>query len=52
MGKILEGKSKPRICFVAHFTYGAMAGDDSSRIGGVERPLSRLFHTGVDARRW
>lgn len=33
---------KPRICFVAHFAYGALAGGDSGHIGGVERQTSLM----------
>lgn len=33
---------KPRICFVAHFAYGAMAGGDHGHIGGVERQTSLM----------
>lgn len=31
-----------RICFVAHFAHGAMAGGDSGHIGGVERQTSLM----------
>ncbi len=34
--------NKPRICFVAHFAYGAMVGGDSGHIGGVERQTSLM----------
>ncbi|MBL7145005.1 MAG: hypothetical protein ISS76_12290 [Phycisphaerae bacterium] len=33
---------KPRICFVAHFVYGALAGGDGGHIGGVERQTSLM----------
>jgi glycosyltransferase involved in cell wall biosynthesis len=32
----------PRICFAAHFAYGAMAGGNSGHIGGVERQTSLM----------
>ena len=31
---------KPRICFVAHFSYGALTGGSTGQIGGVERQTS------------
>lgn len=40
-GKVVEN-SKPRICFVAHFAYGGMAGGCSGHIGGVERQASLM----------
>jgi glycosyltransferase involved in cell wall biosynthesis len=42
MEKILGRNGRPRICFVAHFAYGAMAGADSGHIGGVERQTSLM----------
>jgi len=42
MEETLVYRSKPRICFVAHFAYGAMAGGDSGHIGGVERQTSLM----------
>lgn len=33
---------KPRICLVAHFAYGALAGGQSGHIGGVERQTSLM----------
>lgn len=33
--------NKPRICFVAHLTYGAMCGGDQE-IGGVQRQTSLI----------
>ena len=34
--------SRPSICFVAHFAYGAMTGGNSGHIGGVERQTSLM----------
>jgi len=42
MKETLVHRSKPRICFVAHFAYGAMAGGDGGHIGGVERQTSLM----------
>jgi len=42
MKKALTQHIKPRICFVAHFAYGAMVGGDSGYIGGVERQTSLM----------
>lgn len=42
MKKTLANNVKPKICFVAHFTYGAMAGGDNGHIGGVERQTSLM----------
>ena len=43
MNKLLpECNNKPRICFVAHLAYGAMAGGDCGAIGGVERQTSLM----------
>jgi len=42
MKKILGHNGKPRICFVAHCAYGAMAGGDGGHIGGVERQTSLM----------
>lgn len=39
---MLGYNTKPRICFVAHFAYGAMAGGNSGHIGGVERQTSMM----------
>jgi glycosyltransferase involved in cell wall biosynthesis len=36
------GQGKPRICFVAHLAYGAMAGGNSGFVGGVERQTSLM----------
>ncbi len=33
---------KPRICFVAHNAYGALAGVDTGHIGGIERQQSLM----------
>lgn len=33
---------KPRICFVAHLAYGALAGGESGVVGGVERQTSLM----------
>ncbi|MDT8302439.1 MAG: glycosyltransferase family 4 protein [Sedimentisphaerales bacterium] len=33
---------KPRICFVAHNAYGALAGKDTGHIGGIERQQSLM----------
>ncbi len=33
---------KPRICFVAHFAYGAIAGNGRGHIGGVETQISLM----------
>lgn len=35
-------KQKPRICFVSHFAYGALAHGASGHIGGVERQTSLM----------
>ncbi len=35
-------KCKLKICFVAHFAYGALAGGDSGHIGGVERQTTLM----------
>lgn len=40
MEETCQDRAKPRICLVAHFAYGAMAGGDSGHIGGVERQTS------------
>ncbi len=40
--KLLRGNSRPRLCFVAHFAYGALAGGTSGHIGGVERQTSLM----------
>ena len=37
-----QSYSRPRICTVAHFAYGAMAGGHSGHIGGVERQTSLM----------
>ncbi len=37
-----ENHIKPRICFVAHFAYGALTGGDTGFIGGVERQTSLM----------
>lgn len=42
MSSIPENQTRPRICFVAHYAYGAMAGGDSGHIGGVERQMSLM----------
>ena len=42
MNSVPENQTKPRICFVAHYAYGAMAGGDSGHIGGVERQVSLM----------
>jgi len=42
MSSIPENQTKPRICFVAHYAYGAMAGGDGGHIGGVERQMSLM----------
>jgi glycosyltransferase involved in cell wall biosynthesis len=39
---MIKYTTKPSICFVAHFAYGAMAGGDSGHIGGVERQTSLM----------
>lgn len=33
---------KPRICFVAHYAYGALASEDNGHIGGIERQNSLM----------
>ncbi len=33
---------KPKICFVAHFAYGALTGGNTGHIGGVERQTSLM----------
>ncbi|MFC1634599.1 glycosyltransferase family 4 protein [Planctomycetota bacterium] len=33
---------KPRICFVAHYAYGALSGGCNGHIGGVERQISLM----------
>lgn len=35
-------KQEPRICFIAHNTYGALSGGKSGHIGGVERQTSMM----------
>ncbi len=45
MTSLQDNQVKPRICFVAHFAYGAMAGGDSGHIGGVERQTSLMART-------
>ncbi len=40
MKKIARHNEKPRICFVSHFAYGAIAGGYKGHIGGVERQTS------------
>jgi glycosyltransferase involved in cell wall biosynthesis len=39
---IQKAGRKPRICFVAHAAYGALAGGKSGHIGGVERQTSLM----------
>lgn len=34
--------SKPSICFVAHFAYGALAGIDNGHAGGIERQQATM----------
>jgi glycosyltransferase involved in cell wall biosynthesis len=38
----MKMENKPSICFVAHFAYGALSGQGSSHIGGVEQQQSML----------
>ena len=38
----LRQNSNPRICFVAHSAYGALAGVDNGHIGGIERQTSLM----------
>ena len=33
---------KARVCFVAHFAYGALSGGNSGFIGGIERQMSLM----------
>ena len=35
-------KQKPRICFVSHFAYGALAREAYGHIGGVQRQTSLM----------
>jgi glycosyltransferase involved in cell wall biosynthesis len=42
MREMVASSDKPRLCFVAHFAYGAMAGGTTGHIGGVERQTSLL----------
>ncbi len=39
---MVEHKSRPRICFVAHLAYGALAGVDTGHVGGIERQMSLM----------
>ncbi len=39
---MVEHTGKPRICFVAHLAYGALAGIDTGHIGGIERQMSLM----------
>jgi hypothetical protein len=41
-GNTLEDRRRPRVCFVPHFAYGAIAGGDSGHIGGVEKQTSLM----------
>lgn len=41
-GQLASRNRKPRICFVAHYAYGALAGIDSGHIGGIERQTSLM----------
>jgi glycosyltransferase involved in cell wall biosynthesis len=47
------GGRAPRVCIVAHFAYGAMAGGSTGHAGGVERQTSMLARwlaaRGIDA---
>ena len=38
----MRNKEEPRICFVAHNAYGALAGIDTGHIGGIERQTSLM----------
>jgi len=42
MGDAVSHNLKTRICFVAHFAYGALTGGSSGYIGGVERQTSLM----------
>ena len=38
----MGNRGEPRVCFVAHNAYGALAGGDAGHIGGVERQTSLM----------
>lgn len=40
--QISKKTAKPKICFVAHYAFGALSGGESGRIGGVERQTSLM----------
>jgi len=41
LSRMVNGR-RPRICFVAHFAYGALSGTNTGHIGGVERQIAIL----------